>query len=84
MGAVRTKPVHGPGAALVTIHVNVNGERREVPAETTVGELVGMVTELTTGVAAAVNGEIVPRRSWPGTQLHDGDQVEVVTAVQGG
>ena len=31
-----------------------------------------------------VNGEVVPRRNWPGTQLSDGDQVEVVTAVQGG
>jgi len=68
----------------MTIHVTVNGERRGIPAETTVGELVAMVTELATGVAAAVNGEIVPRRSWPGTPLCDGDQVEVVTAVQGG
>jgi sulfur carrier protein len=68
----------------MTIHVTVNGERRGIPAQTTVGELVAMVTELATGVAAAVNGEIVPRRSWPGMSLRDGDQVEVVTAVQGG
>jgi sulfur carrier protein len=68
----------------MTINVTVNGQRREVAAETTVGELVAAVTELATGVAAAVNGEIVPRRRWPGTQIRDGDQVEVVTAVQGG
>jgi sulfur carrier protein len=68
----------------MTIHVTVNGQRRGVPADTTVGELVAMVTELATGVAAAVNGEIVPRRSWPATHVYDGDQVEVVTAVQGG
>jgi len=68
----------------MTIHVIVNGQRRGLPADTTVGELVAMVTELATGVAAAVNGEIVPRRSWPGRLVHDGDQVEVVTAVQGG
>jgi len=84
MGAVRAGPVHRRGVAGMTIHVTVNGERRGIPAETTVGELVAMVTELATGVAAAVNGEIVPRRSWPGTPLSDGDQVEVVTAVQGG
>jgi sulfur carrier protein len=36
------------------------------------------------GVAAAVNGEVVPRSSWAGTVLRDGDRVEVVTAVQGG
>jgi sulfur carrier protein len=68
----------------MTIHVTVNGQRRGLPTGTTVGELVAMVTELATGVAAAVNGEIVPRRSWPATFVYDGDQVEVVTAVQGG
>jgi sulfur carrier protein len=35
-------------------------------------------------VAAAVNGDVVPRRAWAATPLRDGDQVEVVTAVQGG
>jgi sulfur carrier protein len=68
----------------VSVEVTVNGEAREVPAGTTVAELVAAVTRLTAGVAAAVNGEVVPRRCWPGTQLRAGDQVEVVTAVQGG
>lgn len=31
-----------------------------------------------------VNGEVVPRGSWAGAALRHGDQVEVVTAVQGG
>ena len=64
--------------------VTVNGQPREVPADITVAGLVAAVTELSSGVAAAVNGEVVPRRCWPSTQLHAGDQVEVVTAVQGG
>lgn len=36
------------------------------------------------GIAVAVNGEVVPRATWSGTVLVDGDVVEVVTAVQGG
>ena len=68
----------------MTVQVSVNGQPREVPAGTTVGQVVATVTELATGVAAAVNGEVVPRRSWPATLVRDGDQVEVVTAVQGG
>jgi sulfur carrier protein len=68
----------------VTVRVSVNGEPREVAVGTTVGQLVAAVTELATGVAAAVNGEVIPRRSWTGMLLRDGDQVEVVTAVQGG
>ncbi|HTT53490.1 MAG TPA: sulfur carrier protein ThiS [Streptosporangiaceae bacterium] len=66
------------------MQLTVNGEPREAPAGTTVDQVVAAVTAQLAGVAAAVNGEVVPRRAWPGTQLSDGDQVEVVTAVQGG
>jgi sulfur carrier protein len=68
----------------MTVHVTVNGEPREIAAGTSVGDLVAAVTGLASGVAAAVNGEVVPRRTWPGVRLRDGDRVEVVTAVQGG
>jgi sulfur carrier protein len=64
--------------------VTVNGEPREAPAGATVAQVVATVTGQPSGVAAAVNGEVVPRRAWPGVPLQDGDQVEVVTAVQGG
>ena len=64
--------------------VTVNGEPREVPDGTTVAQLVGQLTDAPTGVAAAVNGEVLPRRVWAATALADLDQVEVVTAVQGG
>ena len=36
------------------------------------------------GVAAAVDGEVVPRAQWKDTELADGQHVEVVQAVQGG
>ncbi len=64
--------------------MTVNGEPREAPAGATVAQVVATVTGQPAGVAAAVNGEVVPRRAWPATTLQDGDQVEVVTAVQGG
>ncbi len=64
--------------------VTLNGEPREVPPGTTVAQLVSQLTDQPTGVAAAVNGEVLPRRSWAGTPLSDRDRVEVVTAVQGG
>jgi thiamine biosynthesis protein ThiS len=35
-------------------------------------------------VAAAVNGDVIRRVAWESTRLAAGDQVEVVTAVQGG
>jgi len=64
--------------------VTVNGEQRDIPHGVTLADLVGQLTESPRGVAAAVNGEVVPRRAWPATPLADRDAVEVVTAVQGG
>jgi sulfur carrier protein len=64
--------------------VTVNGEPREIPPGTSLAQLARQVTDQQTGIAVAVNGEVVSRRGWPATALADGDQVEVVTAVQGG
>ena len=68
----------------MTLTITVNGESREVAPGTTVEQLIGQVTSQRTGIAAALNGEVVPRRAWPATALADRDQIEVVTAVQGG
>ncbi len=64
--------------------IKVNGELLAVRHGVTVEHVVGEITSLTSGVAAAVNGEVVPRGRWGATVLGDGDQIEVVTAVQGG
>jgi sulfur carrier protein len=68
----------------VSVRVRLNGEPRELPDGSTVAEAVAELTAAATGVAAAVNGDVVRRGSWTVTPLADGDQVEVVTAVQGG
>ena len=68
----------------MSVQVKLNGEPRELPDGATLAEAVAQVTDLATGVAAAVNGDVVPRGSWAAAPLRDGDQVEVVTAVQGG
>ncbi len=67
-----------------SVSLTVNGEARAVPSGSTVEHVVGDITSLTSGVAAAVNGEVVPRRLWADTEVRDGDLIEVVTAVQGG
>ena len=68
----------------MSVQVKLNGEPRDLPDGATLAEAVAQVTDLATGVAAAVNGDVVPRGSWATAPLRDGDQVEVVTAVQGG
>jgi sulfur carrier protein len=66
--------------------VTVNGERRELPAGATVASIVQALSAAPEGrgVAVAVEGEVVPRTSWPLTELTEGTHVEVVAAIQGG
>jgi sulfur carrier protein len=70
----------------MTLTITVNGESRDLPTGATVASVVELFSAAAQGrgVAVAVGGEVVPRTDWSQTQLCDGDQVEVVAAVQGG
>ncbi|MCZ2403227.1 sulfur carrier protein ThiS [Paenarthrobacter sp. Z7-10] len=76
--------------------IRLNGTQRELEAGETVGSVVTTVTGRAVGpdgraidgrrlgVAVALNAGIVPRSQWAGTVLQAGDEIEIVTAVQGG
>jgi len=64
--------------------LTVNGDARELPSGATLADLVTQLVPTAQGVAAAVDGTVVPRRAWDDTPLADGSVVEIVTAVQGG
>lgn len=66
--------------------VSVNGQPRDLPAGATVDAAVTAsgAPDSRRGVAVAVDGEVVPRAAWVSTELEDGQQVEVLQAVQGG
>ena len=64
--------------------VTINGTARELATGTGVGDAVRLVTTRASGIAVAVNGEVMRRASWDTAPLADGDEVEVITAAQGG
>ena len=71
--------------------VLVNGEERLLSGACDLASVVASVvaapvagTAAPTGVAAAVNDRVVPRSTWASVVLRDDDQVEIVSAVQGG
>jgi sulfur carrier protein len=66
------------------VQVIINGEPHRTPEEMSLAQAVALFTSAPTGVAAAVNGDVVRRAAWDSTSLADGDEVEVLTAVQGG
>ncbi|APT89128.1 sulfur carrier protein ThiS [Corynebacterium frankenforstense] len=64
------------------IHYTVNDEPRE-GEPLTVAELVDAEVGTRTGVAVAVDGEVVPASGWD-RRINEGERVDVLTAVQGG
>jgi sulfur carrier protein len=66
------------------MNVTINGTAHELPRGATVTQAVRKLTEVSGGVAVAVNDEVVSRGAWDSTALVEADRVEVLTAVQGG
>jgi sulfur carrier protein len=66
------------------MEIVINGKPHEAANGLSLAQAVALLTEAETGVAAAVNGDVIRRAVWEVTQLSDGDEVEVLTAVQGG
>lgn len=77
------------------MNITVNGEASRTGA----ADLLELVSDLTgrklaatgqpvdgarLGVAVAVNATVVPRSQWAQQALSEGDDIELVTAVQGG
>jgi sulfur carrier protein len=67
------------------VNVRVNGEPHLLRDGATVAEVVHTLVESAErGVAVALDGDVVPQSEWAATALADGQQVEVLRAVQGG
>jgi sulfur carrier protein len=82
MERVRSGSILTVGGA--TVQVTVNGRRIEFASDLSLSTLVATVSEARSGIAVALNNEVVPRGSWDSVAVVDGDRVEIVTAVQGG
>jgi sulfur carrier protein len=65
--------------------VTINGDDREVAAGTKVVDVVSeLAGERRTGIAIALNGEVVPKSRWSEVVVDDGDRLEVLSAIGGG
>jgi len=65
------------------MRITLNGELKETSAQ----NVVALLRELDapqTGVAVAVNGRVVRRAEHEDYELQDGDEIELIRAVQGG
>ena len=68
------------------MRIELNGERVELPDGATVATAIdasGAAADQR-GVAVAVDGEVIPKSEWETTALSEGQEIEVLAAIQGG
>ncbi|HKE73924.1 MAG TPA: sulfur carrier protein ThiS [Acidimicrobiales bacterium] len=68
----------------MTVTVRVNGEETPLDDGATVADLVAALGLEPRGIAVAVAGEVVTRRTWGERGLVAGEVVEVLQVAQGG
>jgi thiamine biosynthesis protein ThiS len=66
------------------MRLTINGEAHDFDSLSTLSELLTQLGMKPDRVAVELNRELVPRSSWPTTQLSDGDKLEIVHFVGGG
>lgn len=66
------------------MEIVINGTAHQVADGLALDRAVSLISTAASGIAAAVNGDLVRRAAWTSTRLAPGDEVEVLTAVQGG
>jgi thiamine biosynthesis protein ThiS len=69
---------------VTSVHVTLNGEEHEVPAGSTVEDLVRSLELDRRRVAVEVNRKIVAREAYTERSLREGDILEIVHFVGGG
>jgi len=69
----------------MTETIKINGEEKPVSASTEFELLQAEeIDPAARFVAVAINGSVVPRRSWPEATIRPGDDVEIVRPAPGG
>ena len=66
------------------MQITINGERREVPNELTLEDLIRHLSLAPERLAVERNREVVRRTEWPRISLAENDQLEIIHFVGGG
>lgn len=68
------------------IIVSINGKKQEISGNIDLLQLIESLgfDPTKSGVAVAVNCEVVPQKMWPETRINPDSEIEIIHAVQGG
>ena len=66
------------------MRIELNGEPREIEAQTNLYDLVTELSLPPERVAIELNKKVIRRNDWPTTMITEGDRLEIVHFVGGG
>jgi sulfur carrier protein len=67
------------------MQVSINNIPYEIPSETTLDKILPVIgMESASGIAFAVNDNIVPQHEWKTFHLQTNDSILLIRAIQGG
>ena len=68
------------------MQIVVNGETTQVKDNLTIAQLVAQLygSDSGFGIAVAIGDDVLKRNQWASTVICDGNQIEILSAVQGG
>ena len=67
-----------------TVRVQINGEEREGPHDSTLLKLINYLSLVPERLAIELNQQVVRRAAWAETTLKEDDRIEIVHFVGGG
>lgn len=66
------------------ITILLNGEQKKLNTGLNLDRLLHELNMVSSGIAIAINGEIIPRSLFKEKSIGEGDQVEIIHPVGGG
>ncbi|MFC4096754.1 sulfur carrier protein ThiS [Euzebyella saccharophila] len=66
------------------ITITMNLQKLEVPENTSLQQVLENSRTPSSGIAVAINEQIIPKSEWSSQLLKNNDQLLVIQAVQGG
>ena len=68
------------------MNIRINGEKKTVSPNLNVHDLLIAleIDPMQSGIAVAVDREVIPKTEWQATELRENSEVEIIRAVQGG
>ena len=66
------------------MRITLNGQQETLDSATTLGQLLTRLKLEPIRVAVEINEDLIPRKTFAGTAIRDGDRIEIVTLVGGG